>query len=558
MKKILSTIAMIAAAATMFTGCFNLDEEAFSEVVQKDFTPSEQDVAALTASAYTPLAAWFAWYGIFDSLEEPADVVITPVRPNGWEDGGTYIRMHKHTWDSQQGQPGALWSYCYEGINNANRVLSQVESGELETGDEKEAITAELKSIRALYYSILLDCFGNVPLVTSWSNDIPTQSTREEVFNFVVSELTSAIDSGLLKTEKSATTYTSMNVWSARMCLMRVYLNAKVYVGKEMWQEAYNQANEIIEKGPYSLSSDYSDNFKVELDASNSEVILAIPYDSKISTGGYVFCQNKKWYPPVARNYWGCSWGTWGGSCANPQFVDSYQEGDSRKEKTWMYGPMKKGDEVIWTNLNYLPSIDGQNGSVMTSIDFGLRQQKYEIDLETDNYFGNDVPYFRLAEAYLTRAECSLRMNKNTDQAVSDVNAVRTRSASAVTLADLQGDTKMVYGLVPWGALTTEMYNECNITHDWSAYTEELESSQTPVQSGYDAQKVELGGLYDEWGWEFALEGLRRQQMIRFGTFSTKNWFNHEAQFTDGHTAIFPIPKDAMDTNGNLKQNPGY
>lgn len=72
-----------------------------------------------------------------------------------------------------------------------------------------------------------------------------------------------------------------------------------------------------------------------------------------------------------------------------------------------------------------------------------------------------------------------------------------------------------------------------------------------------DQTPVKLGGLYDEWGWEFACEAQRRTQMIRFGTFTTQNWFNHTA-ITDGHTAIFPIPLSAMETNGNLKQNPGY
>lgn len=72
-----------------------------------------------------------------------------------------------------------------------------------------------------------------------------------------------------------------------------------------------------------------------------------------------------------------------------------------------------------------------------------------------------------------------------------------------------------------------------------------------------DQTPVKLGGLYGEWGWEFACEAQRRTQMIHFGTFTTKNWFNHTA-ITDGHTAIFPIPLSAMETNGNLKQNPGY
>jgi len=49
-------------------------------------------------------------------------------------------------------------------------------------------------------------------------------------------------------------------------------------------------------------------------------------------------------------------------------------------------------------------------------------------------------------------------------------------------------------------------------------------------------------------GWEFACEAQRRIHMIRFGTFSTKNWFNHVA-IRDGHTSIFPIPYNALQAN---------
>lgn len=97
-------------------------------------------------------------------------------------------------------------------------------------------------------------------------------------------------------------------------------------------------------------------------------------------------------------------------------------------------------------------------------------------------------------------------------------------------MAELKGDTRIKYGTLDWD-------NNIDVAGD-----------QTPVI---------LGGLYDEWGWEFACEAQRRTEMIRFGTYSKKNWFNHTAVI-DGHTAIFPIPLSALETNGNLKQNPGY
>ncbi len=543
------------------TSCFELSEEVYSEITEESFSASEQDVVALVASAYTPLGFVFDWQGLFDNQEEPADVIITPVRPNGWDDGGTYQRMHKHTWTSQQWQPWNVYLECYTGINNANRVKDQVEADELPLGDNKDATIAELRAIRALWYSILLDTHGNVPIVTAFTDEIPEQSKRQQVYDFVVSELTEVIESGLLSREANTETYARINQWTAYMILMRVYLNAEVYVGTAQWSKALDCANAVISSGLYSLSPNYSDNFRVDLGASNKEVIFAVPYDD-IYNSAHVFNQNAKWYPPVSKRHFGWSYQCWGGSCANPQFIDSYDPLDERLEKTWLGGPQyayNDENDLVWTCLNYLPSLTCKNetGESMTSIDYGYRVNKYEQDLETTFYWSNDFPYFRYAEALLTKAECLLRLGEDEGTAVSLVNQIRNRvSAPVVTLDDLKGDTKIKYGLVSWGSLTYAQWKK--VTDGEASWGEfGVEGSQIITQSGDDTTPVEFGGLYDEWGWEFACEAQRRIQMIRFGTYSTKNWFNHEA-VGDKHTQLFPIPLDELNSNSKLEQNPGY
>src|SRR3989339_680706 len=137
-----------ALAGTMlFNGCTKLDEEVYSEVLAQNFQATANDVHAL-----------------FDLQEEAADQIVTPARPNGWVDGGTYRRMHEHVWTPTQGQPNGLYNRCYTGINNANRVLFQIESGQIPVPSGKEAIIAELKAARAYYYYLLLDNHGNVPV----------------------------------------------------------------------------------------------------------------------------------------------------------------------------------------------------------------------------------------------------------------------------------------------------------------------------------------------------------------------------------------------------------
>ena len=64
------------------------------------------------------------------------------------------------------------------------------------------------------------------------------------------------------------------------------------------------------------------------------------------------------------------------------------------------------------------------------------------------------------------------------------------------------------------------------------------------------------GRFLDELGWEFCQEGRRRQDMIRFGIFTTKAWFSHDK--SDETKNLYPIPNKVLLTNSNLKQNPGY
>ena len=529
----ISVLAFSALTLLGFSSCFNLDESVYSEVTESTFTPTDQDVASLMASAYSPLTYIMDWQGLFDAQEESGDVIITPTRPNGWDDGGTYRRMHQHEWNSEQWQCENAYDTPYGAINNANRILSQIESNELQTGDLKESTIAELRAIRAVWYMMLLDTHGNVPIVTKFDDEVPVQATRQQVFEFVVNELKEVIP--LLSEEVNAATYGRLTKWGALTALARVYLNGKVYTGKEYWKECLECCEQIIKSKKFSLATSYKAIFAYDNGSSCPEIIFAVPYDSKFKG----FHMQHKWFPSTAKLVFGNSSDYfWGGSCANPQFINAYQEGDKRLEDTWLMGEQRSADgKLIWTCKNYLPSLtcikDGQN---YTSVDYGYRVWKYGNDPQTTNGgWSNDFPFFRYAEVLLDKAECLLRLGQNKEEAARIVTELRKRDVddaakATVTVTDLEGDTRIKYGTLDW---------DNNIDDP---------GDQTPVL---------LGGLYDEWGFEFACEAQRRTQMIRFGTYSTKNWFNHVA-VKDGHTAIFPIPLSALETNGKLNQNPGY
>lgn len=509
----------------LLAGCQKLDEEVYSEVISEDFIPTEADLTAIMAPVYTVMRPMYAgWYGNFDLQEESADQIVTPVRPNGWYDGGVYQRMHKHTWTPTQGQPNSLWGNCYSGINTANRVIFQIESGEVPIASGKENIIAELKTARAFYYSMLLDNHANVPIVTDFKDvELPKQSTRKEVYDFVVKELTENIP--LLSEKADPSIYGRFNKWAAKAVLANVYLNSEVYVGIPKWDEVIQLTDDIINSNSYSLEANYKDIFKTE-NQNSKELIFAVPYDEIYGTE---FSIHMKTLDPLMQRVFGMQAQPWGGNAAVPQFIDTYDADDKRLKDTWIQGPqydISTGALVI-NFVNFLTSIDG------TENNQGYRIGKYEIKAGAKGGLSNDFPVFRYASVLFMKAEALLRKGDANGAALL-VSQVRARSfpdnpaKATVTGADLLKGSSYKYGYWENGEITK-------------------------AQGGDD---VQYGRFLDELGWEFAAEGRRRADIIRFGVFTTKRWFNHEV--SSAEKTIFPIPEAELNKNPNLKQNPSY
>ncbi|PZQ82958.1 MAG: RagB/SusD family nutrient uptake outer membrane protein, partial [Flavobacterium johnsoniae] len=144
-----------------------------------------------------------------------------------------------------------------------------------------------------------------------------------------------------------------------------------------------------------------------------------------------------------------------------------------------------------WTNKRS----DGSNGSNPTGA-----------------FVDTDFPLFRLADAYLMYAELAVRGQGSLSQAVTYVNALRTR-ANAGTIS--QGDLNLDFILAE---RSRELYWECH----------------------------------------------RRQDLIRFGKFTGGSylwqWKGNSANGApiSDHLKLFPIPDRAKAANPTLQQNTGY
>lgn len=523
------TAVCLLLLAVILTSCTDLNETVYSEVTAENFSPTADDIVSLVAPVYSPLRGGIMGFHTWLSAQhESADVIVTPVRPNGWHDGGRFNRMHRHTWTATDGTPNSVYNMSYSGINAANRVLLQIETGEIpiEQGGGREELIAELKVARAFYYAILLDSHGNVPIVTDFADEtLPKQSSRSEVYDFVVQELTSNMDE--LSEIADQSTYGRFNKWAAKMVLAEVYLNAEVYKGEAAYDQVIEQVDDIIDSGAYELEDNYKDNF-IRENQTSSEIIFAVPYDEVNGPGNIYHMSTIR---PTQQPVLGLQTQPWGGASSQPQFVDSYDEDDTRLDDTWITGPhyidVDEGEPENF--VKNVPRIDPPGTEFYHGYPIGKYEVYDGIPVDSDV----DFPFYRYAETLMMKAEALLRTDQP-NEAAALVTQVRERvfedpAEALVTGAELQQGSSIVFGM--WNPDGT-------------------------ISNPDPGDDIVYGRMLDELGWEFAAEGHRRTDLIRFGVFTTKSWLNHEPN--GDNKILFPIPEGALNTNTNLVQNPGY
>jgi len=548
-----NAVAALLLAGTLILAagaCTDLTEVVYDQITEENFNPTEGDLGSLLAPVYDEGLddLFMGWYGMVDvGGEEPGDVLVSPERVNGWYDGGVYVRQHQHQWDTNSWTFGHSYSNAFQVINGANRVIYQIESGvaPIENETTKTRILSELRAVRAYAYWLLLDHFRNVPIVTDFTaEDLPTQSNAQQVFDFVESELEAAIPN--LSTETGVAMYGRINRYVAEAILARLYLNAEVYVGTARYNDVLPLTADIINSGKYSLDAEYRTPFSRAAGAldggASNEVMWVVPYDQIYNTGSNFHMKTLK---PELRWVFKMNAQPWGGSAAQPPFIHTYDEDDTRLEDSWLMGPQFTPDgEFGYDFVNHIPKIRGKN-----AFHYGYPVWKYEIYEGMTGSSSVDYPIVRYAEVLMTRAEALLRTG-DAGGAATLVTQVRQRafadtdpSKATVFGSDLMGGSSYVYG---W-------YDEDGVI--------KTGPGGTPVNNNtggaYGGADIQYGRFLDELAWEFAVEGFRRTQLIRFGVFTTKTWYNHEATNQE-HLKLYPIPEWALDANQNLQQNPGY
>lgn len=504
--------------------CTDLEEELYSDVTAENFFTTDEEFVAALGQAYSGLLGMGNHANLWSINELASDELVVTTKGGDWYDGGILLQLHQHEFQPDNGFFNNAWSQCYSGVNTCNRLIFQFES--LGT-EEADAFVAELRAVRALWYYFLLDAYGNVPLVTDFTDtETKANSSRQEVFDFVESELNEIIP--LLTEAKDASTYGRINKWGALAMQTKLYLNAEIYTGTARWADAEAAADEIINSGLYSLEGNYAANFATD-NASSTENIFVVPYD-EVFAGGFNWHQMTLHY--ASQFTYNFQDQPWNGYAAVEEFYNSYVDPDQNpgpqgdvytglaqgtstgtvdsRLSNFIVGPQFNADGsrtedagVEATDPDGPPlTFTPQHNSIWPD---GLRQAgarigKYEYKMGATPNLDNDFVIFRYADILLAKAEADLRQGNNAD-ALTLVNQIRERA-----------------GVAAFTSIDEDM-------------------------------------LFDERGREMFAEMTRRQDMIRFGKYDDPWW---EKDLDDDDYSLFPIPQVQLDANDKLEQNPAY
>ncbi len=542
MKYQIKTI-FAAAIVAMATGCTDLNVDVKSQYTEY---PTESKVALEAKMADVYYAFRSVLGNKYNRYQTFASDEASGLSFDGdYYDGAENVNPTLHNFKAEDGTLD-YWADLAGGITKCNKAID-------EFGDANDDLTlsyiAAARTMRAFYHFILMDSFGDVPILNKLydDNEAIARSPRKEVAEFIEKELLESVP--YLSTANDASTYGKPNKWMAEALLVKLYINWGVYTCDDVTSyDATSTANsklndcvkycdDIIKSGIFNLNDEYRSKFMYDNGVQIADFIYAMPYDCVNAKGLYYgrYRTFRKIDNGSPVGYYGAKMQN---SCAgimamNPEFSSLFSlEGDARNNcvlggKVFVHDPitgketstpyMYKGEQLEFTQTITLK--EGGEEQLNAGADAnGWRQGWRSIKFypNPNEYAGysrnqsNDVPIFRYADILLTKAEAILR-----------------------------------------GATATGDDTPQSLFNQIRNYVGAPLLDHTPS----------LDELLDERGREFFDENWRRNDMIRFGTFENEYGFHKKgfpnARF-DKTCRIYPVPQSVLNENTNWKQNAGY
>ena len=479
----------------------------------------------------------------FNLQELPTDEVMW-----AWQTDQDIPQITMINWNSSSIR--VQWAYTrltYD-ITLFNNYLVTVPDNE-----ENKVNRAEVRFLRALHYWYLLDLFGKSPFKTEFNIDqLPVEYSGAEMYDWLDKELTE-IEPQMAEVGAycNSQNFGRADRGAAYMLHARLALNSEVYTKGAVkdFDKAIDYCDKLINSGAYDLSrqakggnSGYAQLFMADNDENSEamqEIILPIRQDglrTRAYSGSLMLIAGAR--SSQMPNYglketWTCLFAR---ESMTKKFFPSTDDVPIAKEaaddKASQEEVAQKDAQNGTTVADVINRAGDDRALLYSGCANGTRKVKTDeisgftdglslvkwTNLRSDGTAGSDpswpdtdIPLFRLAEAYLTRAEAKWRKSGRLDDALDDINELRRRANTRA---------------LP--SITSEM------------------------------------DILDEWCREFYMEGRRRSDLVRFECFAGSkyiwDWKGGVADGTtvDSHFNVYPIPADDIRNNKNLKQNEGY
>lgn len=529
-RYILSGAILALAAAS----CTDLDVDVKSQYTE--FPDSEIAIEAKTSTAY--LAFQGALGRRFDEGNSMNSDEYTGISFDGdYLNNRDCANFSLHTIDPTNCDAMlATFSDLTSGITACNEVITEV-------GGSDAPAAAPLRAVRAWYHFVLMDQWGDVPILDHSLEDgeVVNRQPRAKVAQWIASELVAARED--CSTNVDASTYGKPTRYMCDALLAKLYLNWPVYaqdITSASWSYGTNDrldscimyCDDVIAAGKYDLTDNYKAKFLYNNGPQIKDFIYAMPFDGP-SKDGLTYARFRTWRQAnnAGRMYDPAMTQSCGGNFAlTPEFADLFcLEGDDRNQvilggdiyvldgttaEPTSTRATYNGTEISFTKTITLVEpgdADLNCGKTVTGWCQGYRSIKFAPYVPEYNANSrcqsNDVPMFRYADVLLMKAEAIVRGGSATrgDNALSLFNQIRS------------------YVHAP--LLTT-----------------------VPT----------LQDIEDERGREFLDEHWRRNDLIRMGHFERKWGFKEEYGSSDPRMRLWPLGASVLGVNKNWAQNAGY
>lgn len=556
-KALFASLLLLAVAPA----CTDLEEEAFDVLPAGNYYQDQNSIIAAVTRPYEH-GHWNGWNGDRWLLTElTADQFIWAQKGRHGQDGGNWVRLHRHEWTPDEGAINMGWVGPYQGIGQCNLIMEDLAkldyvSMGLTEADQVRHIN-ELRVLRAWFYTFLIDYFRSVPIVTV-SGESKPNSTPEEVFAFIETELKEALPNLPMEAQPGR-----WDQGGAAALLVRIYLNSEAWTGTARYDDVAIMAQKIIdgEYGAYSIDTDYRGPFRSGVNGYWSpENIFEFPHAKNIYEFGWMYNATQHYQ---ARYSLDNTFGGWNGITLAPSRdlegnvydyelgkpYEHYSDDDLRKQpfRTTAPGGPYEGFFLIGPQYGF-------------GYDKGYGFDSTVVVLGTEEYIGDPLVYVDQVGRFSEGAEGLAKGSHiETGEENSGVRFLKFpwlpdtqglfmfNSAPEIRLAEVYyalAESKYRTGDIAGAAELLDAVRKRNFPEsEWAAHSYVMNPGMLTDDE-----------FVDELGREFLGERHRRTDLVRWGMFGNE-WWDKAADGAD--KTVFPIPSSALNANPELKPN-GY